>query len=64
MRNVISGLGQLVGILIAIAGLIVCMCETADLDKQLVTLLTGLAMFLIGAGITTLAKGVEENEKV
>ena len=60
MRKTISGIGQLIGILVALAGLIVCMCDTADLDKLWVQLLIGLAIFLSGAGITILAKEVGE----
>ena len=61
MRKAISGIGQLIGILIAVAGLIVCMCDTADLDKQIVTMFTGLGIFLAGTGIVALAKWGEEN---
>ena len=45
MRKAISGVGQLIGILIAIAGLIVAMCDTADLDKQIITMFAGLVIF-------------------
>lgn len=61
MRKAISGVGQLIGILVAIAGLIVCMCDAGDLDKQIVTMFTGLVIFLAGAGIVALAKWGEEN---
>lgn len=61
MKKAISGIGQLVGILVAVAGLIVCMCDTADLDKQIATMFTGAAIFLIGAGIVALAKRGEED---
>ena len=61
MRKTICGLGQLIGILVAVAGLIVCMCDTADLDKLFVQMIIGLAIFLSGAGIAILAKEVGES---
>ncbi len=60
MRRAISEVGQVMGILIAVCGLIVGMCDTADLESQVRTMFIGLAMFLIGAGITALAKRGEE----
>lgn len=61
MKKAISGIGQLIGVLVAVAGLVVCMCDTADLDKQALTMFTGLVIFLAGAGIVALAKWGEEN---
>ena len=61
MRKAISGIGQLIGILIAVAGIIVSMSDTADLDKQILTMFTGLGIFLAGAGVTALFKWGEEN---
>lgn len=61
MRKAISGIGQLIGVLIAVAGLIVCMCDAGDLDKQTLTMFAGLGIFLAGAGITALAKWGEDN---
>lgn len=60
MRKVISGIGQLIGIVIAVCGIIVCMSDTVDLDKQILTMFAGLGIFLAGAGIVTLAKWGEE----
>lgn len=61
MRKAISGIGQLIGVLVAVSGLIVCMCDTADLDKQILTMFAGLVIFLSGAGIVALAKRGEED---
>lgn len=61
MRKVISGIGQLIGVLIAVAGIIVCMCDAGDLDKQIFTMFAGLVIFIIGSVIVTLAKWGEEN---
>lgn len=61
MRKVISGVGQLIGFLVAVTGLILCMCETAEWDKQILTMLTGATVFLMGAGIVLLAKMGEED---
>ena len=60
MRKAISGIGQLIGILVATTGLILCMCDTEDLDKLLAKMFIGLALFLSGAGISLLAKEVGE----
>lgn len=60
MKKAISGVGQLIGVLVAVAGLIVCMSDTADLDKQTLTMFAGLVIFLAGAGITALSKWGEE----
>lgn len=61
MRKAISGVGQLIGIMVAIAGIVVAMSDTSDLDKQLLTMFAGLGIFLAGAGITALAKWGEED---
>lgn len=61
MRKAISGVGQLIGILIAVCGIAVAMCDTADLDKQILTMFAGLVIFLSGAGIVALAKRGEED---
>lgn len=60
MRKAISGVGQLIGILIAVCGIAVAMSDTADLDKQILTMFAGLVIFLSGAGIVALAKWGEE----
>ena len=60
MRKTICGVGQLIGVLIAVSGIIVGMCDTADFENQVRTMFIGLVMFLIGAGITALARRGEE----
>ena len=57
MRKAIKDLAVLIGFLLVLAGLIVCMCETADWDKQLMTLCTGTGMMVAGVVIGFLAKG-------
>ena len=61
MRKAISGVGQLIGVLVAVIGLIVCMCDTADLDKQILIMFAGLVIFLAGAGIVAIAKRGEKD---
>jgi preprotein translocase subunit Sss1 len=60
MRKVISGIAGLMCMLLVLFGLIICMCETPDLDKQLTTMLTGVGIMAVGAVIGFLGKGVEE----
>lgn len=57
MRKVIKDLAVLISFLLVLAGLVVCMCETADWDKQLMTLCTGAGMMVAGVVIGFLAKG-------
>ena len=61
MRKTISGVGQLIGILVAVAGIIVAMIDTADFDKQIITMFAGLVIFIVGSVIVTLAKWGEED---
>ena len=57
MRKVIKDLAVLTSFLLVLAGLIICMCDTADLDKQLMTLCTGTGIMVVGVVIGFLAKG-------
>jgi len=58
MRKAIKGLAGLTSFLLVLAGLIICMCDTADWDKQLMLLCTGTGMVIIGAVFGFVAKGV------
>lgn len=49
MRKVISEVVQLLSFLLVFCGLIVCMCEVEDLDKQMMTTGIGFGMMLVGA---------------
>lgn len=49
MRKVISEVVQLLSFLLVFCGLIVCMCEVSDLDKQMMTMGIGFGMMLVGA---------------
>ena len=60
MRKLISGLAELTGAMLVVLGLIVCMCDTADIDRQLITGLYGLGIMAVGAMVVYLGKGVEE----
>jgi hypothetical protein len=58
MRKIISGITGLMCMLLVLFGLITCMCETPDLDKQLTTLLMGVSIMLVGAGFGFISKEV------
>lgn len=47
--RVIKGIAVLVGALLVVLGLVVCMCETPDLDKQFVNMFYGLGIMVAGA---------------
>lgn len=57
MRKAIKGLAGLTSFLLVLTGLVVCMCETADLDKQLQMMGMGAAIIAIGAAFGFVAKG-------
>lgn len=60
MRRVIVKLEEWACFLLIFFGLIVCMCETKNLDKQLITLGIGAGMMVAGVAICFLAKGEED----
>lgn len=49
MRKFISELAILVGFILVVIGLVVCMCETADMDEQFATMLYGAGTIVAGA---------------
>lgn len=57
MRKAIKGLAGPTSFLLVLAGLIVCMCDTADFEKQLMTLCAGAGMIIVGAVLGGLAEG-------
>ena len=59
MRKLISGFTEFTNMLLILFGFIVCMCETENLDKQLMTLCIGAGMIIVGALLGGLAKGEE-----
>ena len=61
MRKLIKGITELIGMMLALAGLVVCMCETENLDKQFATLVIGLGMFLLGVLICYLMNRGKED---
>ena len=62
MRRIFKEMAQLAGMALVLAGLVVGMCETENLDKQLVTLGIGLGMIVLGAVTSILANRGEEDE--
>ena len=61
MRKLFKGIAELAGMALVLAGLVVCMCETGNLDKQLVTLGIGAVMFVAGTVVSILANGGEKD---
>lgn len=48
MRKAISGITGLVSMLLVLLGLIISMCDTPELDKQLMLMFAGAGIMLIG----------------
>ena len=61
MRKLIKGTAEFIGMASVLAGLVVCMCETENSDKQLITLGIGLGMIAFGAVVSILANRGEKN---
>lgn len=64
MERIIKGVAEFVGVLLVMVGLIVCMCETAEFNKQIPTLLCGIGMATIGAVICFIGNGGFEDASV
>ena len=58
MRKVVSGLTGLISFLLVFAGLIIGMCDTADLDKQLPVMLMGAGIMAVGTVFGFISKEV------
>lgn len=61
MKKMIKGIGELAGMALVLAGLVVCMCEKPDLEGQLVTMCIGFGMIVAGALVSILAKWGEKD---
>jgi hypothetical protein len=59
MRKVISGITGLTSMLLIMSGLIVCMCDTADLNRQAKMMLMGAGIMLVGALFGFISMGVQ-----
>lgn len=55
MKNMIKELAQFISMILVLAGLVVCMCETTDFGKQVQTMLIGIAIIATGAVVSILA---------
>lgn len=62
MKKFLKGTAEFIGMASVLAGLVVCMCETENSDKQLITLGIGLGMIAFGAVVIILANRGEKNE--
>lgn len=62
MRKLFKGMAELAGMALVLAGLVLCMCETENLDKQVMTMGIGLLMIAAGAVTSILANRGEEDE--
>ena len=58
--KLIKELARTTSFLLVLAGLIVSMCETADWDKQFVTLLIGTLLIVAGVVVGHFVKGEED----
>ena len=58
MRKVISGIAGLTSMLLVLFGLVICMCDTADVDKQLSMMLMGFGIMAVGAVFGFISKEV------
>lgn len=58
MRKVISSIAGLTSMFLVLFGLIICMCEAEDLDKQLTVMLMGTGIMAVGAVFGFIAKEV------
>ena len=58
MRRGISSITGLTSMFLILSGLIICMCETTDLDKQLMMMLMGVGIIAVGAVFGFIAKEV------
>ena len=61
MKKTIKGVAGFIGMIIFLAGIIVCMCETADLGDQFRSLCVGFGMVCTGAVIGVIASRDDED---
>lgn len=61
-KKTTKGAAELAGMALVLAGLVVCMCETENLDKQLAVLGIGMGMIVAGAVVAVLVNRGEEDE--
>ena len=60
-RKIVKGAAEFTGMALVLAGLVECMCETAELDRQLATMGIGLGMIAAGAVVCILANWGEDD---
>lgn len=63
MMKAIKGITGVTSFLLVLAGLIVSMYETPDLDKQAMVVLMGATIMLIGAGFGFVSMGVSNGSR-
>ena len=59
MKKIINEIAIQAGFVLVILGLIVCMCETAEPDKQLVNMLCGVGIIVVGTIICYIGKEMD-----
>ena len=62
MRKLFKGMAELAGMALVLAGLVVCMWETENMDKQVMTMGIGLLMIAAGAVVSVLVNRGEKDE--
>jgi len=63
MKKAISGIAELTGVILVVIGLIVCMCDTTDVGKQLLTMLCGAGIMVVGVGFGIISVGVRDGRQ-
>ena len=61
MKKAIKGIAQTIGVVVAVSGVAVCMCDANGLDAQIATMFTGLGIFIVGVLICAVSNRGAEN---
>ena len=63
INRAVCGAVAMLGVFVAFAGLVLCMCETPDFMNQLRNMLTGFALIACGSAIAYIAGSVHWREE-
>ena len=64
MKKAVKAVGQFIGMLSVMGGLIVCMCEADNMEKQVMIAGVGLGFIAFGALVSILANRGEQEDDV
>ena len=62
INRVVCGAVAVIGVFVAFAGLVLCMCETPDFMDQLRNMLVGIAVMAVGAAMAYIGGSVRWRE--